>query len=326
MRKKFSIVTCTYNETGNITEFCQRVTAVMSGLPQYDYEIIIGDNCSTDGTREEIRNICVNNKRIKAVFNTRNFGPVRSGVNVFMQAQGDAVIVLTSDLEDPPELIPKLVAQWEQGYKVVYLVRSATEEHGIMPLLRKLYYYGIGKISETLQIPNATGAGLYDRLVVQQLRDINDPYPYTRGLVAELGWPIGQVPFVKPVRKRGKSSYNFLRYFDYALTGIVNHSKLPLRLATLFGCAVSGLSFCAALYYLVMKLLYWDNFTLGLAPVAVGMFLLMGLLFLFLGLIGEYVGLVVTHVVKRPLVVEEERINFTEEPRGDGDCDAARRP
>lgn len=310
MKKKISIVTGCYNEAGNITEFWQRVSLVMARLPQYNYEIIIIDNCSTDATCSEIRSICATDKKVKAIFNVRNFGPVRSGSHAFFQSDGDAVILLASDLEDPPELIPEFIEKWEQGYKVAFSVRTATEERGLMPLARKAFYRLMGLISETTQIPNATGAGLYDQVVVSQIRDMNDPYPNIRGLVGELGWPVAQIPFVKPLRKRGVSSYNFMRYFDMALTGIVNHSKLPLRLATLTGCAISGLSFCAGIYYLIMKLLHWDSFQLGLAPAVVGMFLLMGLLFLFLGLIGEYVGLLVTHVVRRPMVVEEERINF----------------
>lgn len=308
--KKISIVTGCYNEAGNITEFWLRVSAVMKLLPQYDYEILIIDNCSTDKTRSEIRTICAKDTKVKAIFNVRNFGPVRSGSYAFFQCLGDAVIVLVSDLEDPPELIPTFIKQWEQGYKVVFSVRTASEERGLMPLARKVFYRLMVLISETKQIPNATGAGLYDQLVVSQMRGMNDPNPNMRWLVSELGWPVAQVPFVKPLRKRGVSSYNFMGYFDMALSGIVNHSKLPLRLATLTGCLVSFLSFCTGLYYLSMKLLLWDEFQLGLAPVIVGMFLSMGLLFLFLGLIGEYVGLLVTHVVRRPVVVEEERINF----------------
>jgi glycosyltransferase involved in cell wall biosynthesis len=308
--KKISIVTGTYNEAGNIIEFWQRTTATMGQMSQYDYEIIIIDNCSTDSTRIEICDICSIDRKVKAIFNVRNFGPVRSTAHAFSLCRGDATICLTSDLEDPPELIPAFIEKWEQGYKVVFAVSNNTNDHCAMSIARNFFYRLMVNISECKQIPNATGAGLYDKIVVNQIREIDDPYPYIRGLIGELGWPVAQVPFVKPLRKRGVSSYNFMRYFDMALTGIVSHSKLPLRLATLTGCAISFLSFCVGMYYLAMKLLHWDSFQLGLAPAVLGIFLLMGLLFLFLGLIGEYVGLLFTHVVRRPNVVEEKRINF----------------
>jgi len=310
--KKITFVTGTYNESGNITEFCQRVTAAMKRVPQYDYDILIADNYSTDSTREEIRSLCASDKRIKAIFNVRNFGPLRSIGNALAQCSGDAVIHMVSDLEEPPELIPQLIEQWENGYKVVFMVRSGTKERGLMPLARKAFYSLMSNISDVTQIPNATGSGLYDQVVIDQLRKINDPYPYMRGIVGELGWPVAQVPFVKSIRPRGVSSYNFMRYFDMALTGIVNHSKLPLRLTTLMGCAISVLSFGVGLYYLFMKFLHWDSLKLGMAPAVIGLFFLMGLLFFSLGIIGEYIGLIVTHVVRRPMVVEEERINFEE--------------
>jgi len=218
---------------------------------------------------------------------------------------------LASDLEDPPELIPKFLEQWEKGSKIVFAVRTKHAETGLLPLLRKAYYALIQAISNVKQIPGATGFGLYDKCVIDTLREINDPCPYIRGIVCELGWPIAQIPFQKPIRTRGKSSYNLLRYFDEGMLGIVNSSKLPLRLATYMGTCVSCFSFFLGVYYLVRKLLYWDTFQAGLAPLMVSLFFLMGLLFLFLGLIGEYVGLILTHVVHRPIVVEDERINFT---------------
>jgi glycosyltransferase involved in cell wall biosynthesis len=310
MKKMISIATGCYNEEGNITEFYERVTAAMQQAPQYDYEILCIDNCSTDGTRDEIRALCARDERFKAIFNVRNFGPVRSGAHVLYQATGDAVILLASDLEDPPEMILQFLERWEQGFKLVLAVRQKSEERGLMPLLRRTYYGLLLSIANVKQLSGATGFGLYDKAVVDVLRDMRDPYPYMRGLVCELGWPIAAIPFDKPVRKRGVSSYSIFRYIEEGMAGIVNSSRLPLRLASYMGVAVSVFSFSAGLYYLVQKLLNWNEFQAGLAPLTVSLFFLMGLIFLFLGLIGEYVGLIITHVVRRPIVVEEERINF----------------
>lgn len=314
-RKHVCIITGTYNEAGNIVEFYERVTAAMALVPEYTYDIRCIDNCSTDSTRDEIRQICARDERFKAIFNVRNFGAVRSGMHNFYQARGDAVILMASDLEDSPELLPEFLRKWEQGYKLVLAVRTGTQKRGIMPFVRHCYYSLLQRVSSVQQIPGATGFGLYDKVVMDALREINDPYPYLRGLICELGWPIAQVPFMQCCRPRGISSYNFMGYFDNALLGIVNHSKLPLRVATLTGCAVSFISFSAGIYYLAQKLLYWDSYQAGLAPALVGIFFCMGLLFLFLGLIGEYVGLLVTHVVRRPMAVESESINFKEGDR-----------
>lgn len=317
-KRSISIVTGCYNESGNITEFHSRVSAVMATLPQYDYEIICIDNCSTDGTQDEIRAICARDPRFKAIFNVRNFGHIRSPWHAFTLAQGDAVIGICSDLQDPPELIPEFIKKWEEGYKLALGVRASSAEQGVFPLFRKAYYRMIKKLSDVEQISGFTGFALYDKEVVDTLRFLNDPYPYTRGLIAELGWKYAKIPFHKPVRVRGFSKGNFLVYFDMALLGIVTHSKLPLRIATFTGLMVSGLSFLTALYYLIGKLIWWDQFQAGIAPAFILLFFMMGLLFLFLGLIGEYVGFILTHVVKRPLVVEETRINWKPQAESSG--------
>lgn len=308
--KKISIVTGSYNEQGNITEFYERVTAVMQSMPQYDYEILCIDNCSQDGTRDEIRAICAKDKHFKAIFNIRNFGPVRSGAHLLYQAMGDAVIALASDLEDPPEMLPQFIEHWEQGSKLVLAKHTTSEERGIMPALRWLYYAVIKKISNVKHISGVTGFGLYDKVVMDTLRQIRDPYPYMRGLLFELGWPITTVPFHKPVRKRGISSYNIFRYIDEGLLGVVNTSRLPLRLASYVGVIISGISCCLGLYYFVQKLIFWNEFQAGMAPLVIGLFFMVGLLFLFLGLLGEYIGLIITHVTKLPIAVEEERLNM----------------
>lgn len=309
-RKLISIVAGCYNEEDNIPELHQRLTLVMQKFSQYDYEIILIDNASTDQTVDVIRSIAAKDKHLKAIVNVRNFGHIRSPYHAFLLAHGDAVIGMASDLEDPPELISEFIAKWEEGYKIVIGVRRKTEERGLMPLIRKSYYSLMTRISEVEQVRNFTGFGLYDRRVMDILRDIQDPYPYFRGLICELGFPRAEIPFDKLLRKHGLSKGSFFIYLDSALLGIVNHSKAPLRLATLMGLAMSGLSFMLGVYYLFRKLMAWNEFEAGIAPLAVGMFFFMGVLFVLLGLIGEYIGLLVTHTVRRPMVVEKERINF----------------
>jgi glycosyltransferase involved in cell wall biosynthesis len=309
-RKLISIVAGCFNEQDNIAELHQRITAVMQQAPQYDYEILLIDNASTDRTVDVIREIAARDKHLKAIVNVRNFGHIRSPYHALLLAQGDAVIGMASDLEDPPELIIEFIRKWEEGYKVAIGVRRKHEERGLMPIMRKAYYKLITRISEFEQVQNFTGFGLYDKAVMDILREIEDPYPYFRGLICEIGYERAEIPFDKPVRKRGISKGTFLVYLDSALLGIVNHSKAPLRLATMIGIGLSGLSFLTGVYYFIRKLLAWDQFQMGLAPLGIGVFFFMGMLFLFLGLLGEYVGLLVTHTVKRPMVVEKERINF----------------
>ncbi len=319
--KHITFVTACYNEQGNISELYERIVAVMEQESAYSYELLIIDNCSTDNTRQEIRALCRKDKRVKAIFNICNFGPIRSGTHVMYQGKGDAVIGLVSDLEDPPELIPDFLRKWEQGAKIVLGVRRTTEEKGIFPLFRSVYYFLMEKISNKKPIKNATGWGLYDKSVMEVIQDMHDPYPYWRGLLCELGYPIAEVLYDKPVRKRGISSYNFFNYLDSALHGIISSSKLPLRLAIYTGGLVSAGSFLTGIYYFIQKLLFWDTFQAGIAPLTIGFFFLMGLLFMFLGILGEYVGLLVTHIVRRPIVIEEERINFEPDPNPDSKQD-----
>jgi polyisoprenyl-phosphate glycosyltransferase len=309
-KKLISIVSGCYNEQENIAPLYERISKVMADFPAYDYEIILIDNSSTDGTVAEIRKIAEKDKRLKAIVNVRNFGHIRSPYHAFLLAQGDAVIGMASDLEDPPELIADFIRKWEEGYKIAIGVRRSSEERGVFAFLRGIYYTLITNISEVDQVKNFTGFGLYDKQVMDILRSLDDPYPYFRGLICELGFPRAEIPFDKTVRRHGLSKGGFFIYLDSALLGVVNHTKAPLRLATLLGLLMSAVSFLAGIYYLVRKLVAWDEFQLGLAPLMVGQFMMMGVLFVLLGLIGEYVGLIVTHVVRRPMVVEKERINF----------------
>lgn len=308
--KTISFVMGCYNEKDNIPILYEKIKKEMDAFSQYDYEIICIDNFSTDGTREVLRNICAKDRRFKAIFNVRNFGHIKSPWHAFLLAKGDAVVGMCSDLEDPPELIPQMIYKWEEGYKIALAVRTSTEEKGIMPFFRSTYYWLMKKISTVDQLTGFTGYGIYDKEVMDVFRSLDEPYPYTRGLICELGWSKALIPFHKKYRKHGKSKGNIFVYMDMALLGIVNQSRLPLRLATITGVVVSGISFLVALYYGIFKITHWDSFQAGIAPLMCGLFFLMGLVFLFLGLMGEYIGLIVTHVVKRPLVIEEERINF----------------
>jgi glycosyltransferase involved in cell wall biosynthesis len=309
-KKLISIVTSCYNEEGNIVELHDRLTKVMESLPNYSYEIICIDNHSTDGTSEEIKKLCVLDPKFKAIFNVRNFGPIRSPWHAFFQSRGDIIVVLCSDLEDPPELIPEMVKKWEEGYKLAMAVRISTEEKGLFPILRKLYYWLLNSVSDTKQLSGMTGFGLYDREVMLEFRKLNEPYPYTRGLISEFGWEVAEIPFHKPVRKRGITKNNFMSYLDMALLAMVNHTRIPIRLATLLGMAMSFFSFIVAFFYLIRKLIFWDEFQAGIAPALIGIFFLIGLIFIFFGIIGEYIGFITIHILNRPLVIEECRFNF----------------
>lgn len=315
MMKKITIVSGCYNESGNIEELCERIKKVFEGLPGYSYEQIIADNFSQDNTREILRRLASENKNIKVIFNSRNFGVNRSGANALLQAKGDAVIAMVSDLQDPPELIPEFIKKWEEGYKMVVARRTNNVQSGIfIRTCRSLYYYLMGKFSEgVVQIPNFTGFGLYDQKVITALRSMPDPNPYVRGMLSEIGYSWAEVQFVQPPRTRGKSSNNFFSLLDYALLGFVNYSKAPIRLATIAGLFLSLLSLLVAAIYFVLKIVYWDSFQLGLAPLIIGLFFFSAVQIFFIGMIGEYVGGIYVHVKNHPLVFEAEKLNFDEE-------------
>lgn len=309
MRKRISIVTPLFNEQSNVVELCQRVAQVMQSLP-YDYEHLCIDNCSTDGTVAILREIAATDSHLKVIVNARNFGYIRSSYHGLLQANGDAAVLIASDLQDPPEMIREFVQKWEEGFKTVMAVKPVSEESAIVFRLRKLYYKIVSRISEVPLVQNATGSGLFDRAVLNILRSIQDPYPYFRGLVCEIGFPIATVPFKQPRRLRGVSSQNFYSLYDMAMLGITKHSKLPLRLMAMSGFVMASISILIAIGYLVAKLLFWNAFVLGTAPILIGIFFFGALQMLFLGLLGEYIGAIQTQVRNLPLVVEAERINF----------------
>jgi len=308
--RKVSIVSGCYNEEGNIEEFLVRVKKVMNKLPQYDYEIIVIDNCSTDRTQELLRSYAATEKRVKLIFNTRNFGHIRSPYHALLQAEGDAVMLLVSDLQDPPELISDFLRRWEQGSKVVVGVKEHSDESKLFFLARRIYYRIVSKLAETELIENFTGFGLYDRVVIDYLRKLGDPYPYFRGLVADSGFQPSRVLYRQPVRKRGFSKNNFYTLYDIAMLGITNFSKVPLRIAAMLGFAASIVSLIFALIYLIYKILFWNSFPVGAAPLVIGLFFFASVQLFFIGILGEYIGAIHTQVLKRPLVVEKERINF----------------
>lgn len=310
--KHISVMTPVYNEEGNIMDLYQAVKAQFDKLPQYTYEHIFIDNCSTDNSRVILRKIAKDDKNVKVIFNIRNFGPNRSGTYGMTQAYGDALICIVCDLQDPPELIPTFLEKWEEGYQVVYGQKTKSEENWLMYRIRKIYYKIMKKLSDTEQIDNVTGFGLMDQEVVEMIRWTNDPDPYIRGLVMELGYKLCLVPYTQRKRHSGKSSYNFFKYFDYAITGLTNSSKAPLRIATLIGFILSGVSLILALFYLIKKLLYWDSFVMGTAPILIGIFFFSSVQIALIGLVGEYIGAILTRVTKRPMIVEEERINFND--------------
>ena len=308
-RKLLSIVTPCYNEEDNIDELCLRISEVMKNAP-YDYEHIFIDNSSTDSTVQKIKAKIADDKRIKLIVNVRNFGHIRSPYYGILQSTGDACVLIASDLQDPPEMIPEFIKKWEQGYKTVLAVKPESEESSIMFGLRKIYYRLIARISEVPLVKNATGAGLFDRAVIEILRSIQDPYPYFRGLLCEIGFPIATVPFKQPRRQRGITKNNFYTLYDIGMLGITNHSKMPLRLMAMSGFLLAFLSALVALFYVAAKLIFWNSFQLGTTPILIGVFFFGAIQAFFIGVLGEYIGSIHTQVRNMPLVVELERVNF----------------
>ena len=313
MKKKISVVIPTYNEEGNVKPLARAIVNVMENeLPEYDYEILFIDNHSKDNTRLFLRQLCGDNKKIKAIFNARNFGQIRSPVYGLKQAQGDCVIRMCADFQDPVEMIPKFVREWEKGWKIVIGIKKSSKEKKMMYWIRTLYYKLIRKITDIDHIEHFTGFGLYDKAFVDVGRQLHDPMPYLRGIIAELGFDYKAIPYEQQRRKAGKSKNNFYSLYDYAMIGITSYSKVVLRMATFVGFIVGGISFVAGIVYFILKLLYWDRFSAGVAPLLIGVFFLGSMQLFFIGFLGEYVLSINTRVLDRPLVVEELRLNFEE--------------
>ena len=310
-----SLVTPCLNEENNVAELTRQVRAIFEKLPQYNYEHIFIDNASTDRTVAILKELAATDARIKIIVNARNFGHIRSPFYGLLQAQGDAVILIVADLQDPPALIAQFLERWQAGFKVVVGVKKGSEEAKPMYALRKLYYSFVGRLAEVKLIANFTGFGLYDKQVIEILRTIGDPYPYFRGLICDIGFEWAEVEYVQPVRKRGITKNNFYSLYDIAMLGLTNHSKVPLRLATMVGFTMSIFSLLFGLAYLAYKLIYWDRFSVGVAPLVIGLFFVGSVQLVFLGIVGEYVGAIHTQVLRRPLVIEKERINFTSQDR-----------
>ncbi len=313
-RKLISVVTPCYNEEGNVEELHRRIVAQFEQLPDYDFEHIYIDNASTDGTVAAIRRLASADFSIKAIVNTRNFGIIRSSNYALLQARGDAIINMASDMQEPPELIGEFVRGWEKGYKIVVGVKPQSKETASMFILRRIYYATIGRIADIELIPHYTGFGLYDREVIDLVRRIDDPYPYFRGLIADLGFDHKEVPYEQPLRTRGVTKSNFYALYDMAMLGITGHSKVPIRLATMSGFALSALSLLVALGYLIYKFLFWDQLSFGMAPILIGFFFFASVQLFFIGILGEYIASIHTQIMKRPMVVERERINFDSSP------------
>ena len=323
-KKMISVVVPTYNEQENVVPLTDTLVKIFTEeLPEYNYEIIFIDNHSKDNTKALIRQICSENPNVKAIFNARNFGQMRSPVYGFKQAYGDCVVRLNADFQDPPSLIPTFVREWEKGHKIVIGIKEKTEEGFFMAFVRRQYYKFLRKITDIGHIENFTGFGLFDKAFVDVVRNIHDPMPYFRGMVAEFGFEYKTILYQRPNRRAGKSKNHFYTLYDVAMIGITSYSKVMLRLASFLGFIIGGLSFLVALVYFIMKLVHWDWFRSGIAPLVIGVFFLGGVQLFFIGLLGEYVLAINSRVLDRPLVVEEERLNFNVRPDPEPDPDTA---
>lgn len=316
--KKISILIPCYNEVENVDLMAMAVTNVMEeALPEYDYELLFIDNCSTDGTRDKLEKLCGDDKRIKAIFNVTNFGQFNSPFHGMCQTTGDCTISMCCDFQDPVELIPTFVHEWEQGHKIVSGIKSTSKENGLIYWMRSCYYKMIKNMSDVKMIEHFTGFGLYDKSFIAILRELNDPIPFLRGIVAEYGSGFNrkEIFYEQAKRRAGKTHNNFFSLYDAAMLSITSYTKVGLRIATLLGFLSSGISMVIALVYLIMKLCNWDNFQAGNAPMVLGVYILGSIQLFFIGLIGEYILNINTRVIHRPLVVEEKRLNFGDEEK-----------
>ena len=312
--KKISVVTPCFNEEANVEVLYGRVKAVFLKLGAYEYEHIFIDNASTDATQAILRKLAAADNNVKVIINTRNFGHIRSPYYALTRcAEGDAVVHLLADLQDPPELIIDFVRKWEAGYKVVLGIKTNSGESALMFAIRKLYYDIVDNLADVRINKNNNGFGLYDKEVIVQLSRLDEPYPFFRGLVSELGYEAAKVEYLQQALLRGITKNNFYTLYDIGMLGIINHSKVPLRLAIFAGAILAGINLAVAFGYLVYKLIYWGSFSVGIAPAVIGLFFFASVQLIFLGVIGEYIGAIYTQMLKRPLVIEKERINFQDD-------------
>lgn len=311
--KKVSILIPCYNEEENVVPMSEAITDLFTTqLTQYDYELVFIDNDSHDNTRPLLRQICANNSHVKAIFNAKNFGQFNSPYYGMLQTTGDCTIGMCCDFQDPIELIPQYLAAWEEGYKIVIGIKTSSKENPIMYHLRGIYYRIIKKFSDTEQIEHFTGSGLYDKEFIQVLRDLKDPTPFLRGIVAELGYRRKEIEYEQPKRRAGKTHNNFMSLYDAAMLSFTSYTKIGLRVATFLGIVCGTISFIIGIVYLIMKLVWWDKFAAGIAPLTIGMFFLGSVQLFFMGFLGEYIMSINKRVMNRPLVVEEDRIGFDE--------------
>lgn len=305
-----------YNEEENVEPLSEAVIATIEkDLPEYDYEILFIDNCSKDKTREKLILLCSRNKKIKAIFNTKNFGQFNSPYYGLCQTTGDCTICLCADFQDPIDMIPKFVHEWENGYKIVCGIKTSSKENKIMYFLRGVYYKAIKKMSEVEQIEQFTGFGLYDKSFIQVLRDLKDPTPFLRGIVAELGPERKEIPYEQQERRAGKTNNNWYRLYDAAMLSFTSYTKIGLRLATFIGFGLSAVSVVIAIVYFILKLLHWNDFPAGMTPILLGVFVIGSMQLFFIGLLGEYIMNMNARLMNRPLVIEQERINFDEDEK-----------
>ncbi|MCR5798888.1 MAG: glycosyltransferase family 2 protein [Lachnospiraceae bacterium] len=316
MGKVVSILVPTYNEEENVELLYKTVDALFKEkLPEYKYELVFIDNDSKDNTRSIIRNICAQNEDVKAIFNAKNFGQFNSPYYGLQQTTGDCVVLLCADFQDPIELIAEFVQKWEKGYKIVIGQKTTSKENKLMYALRSMYYKMIKRMSEIEQIEHFTGFGLYDREFIEVLKELKDPTPFLRGIVAELGWKRTSIPYEQQKRRAGKTSNNFYKLYDAAMLSFTSYTKVGLRLATFLGFGVAGVSLIIGLFYFIIKLINWNDYDMGMASIAIGLFFLGAVQLIFIGLIGEYILSMNQRIMNRPLVIEEERINFDKQKK-----------
>jgi glycosyltransferase involved in cell wall biosynthesis len=312
--KSISIITPCFNEEENVREVYERVRAAMSAVGRYRYEHLFIDNASRDRTVTILKEIAAADRNVKIIVNARNFGHIRSPMHALCQASGDAVIGIVADLQDPPEMIPDLLREWEKGIPIVIAIKKSSGENPVMFWIRKRFYSLVNRLSNTQTYENFTGFGLYDRKVIDIIKSLNDPYPYFRGLIAEIGLPHSELLYEQPARKRGLTKNNFYTLYDLAMLAITNLSRVPLRMVTFTGFACAFVCIVVSAVYLIYKLLYWNRFSAGMAPLVIGIFFFVSIQLISIGILGEYVGSVLTQVQHRPYVVEWERVNFEYEP------------